>query len=217
MCGRYANFLPAEAMREAYKAVGEVETWQPSWNVAPRQDAPVVRRHPETGERRLSLLRWGLIPHWSTEPGRQPINAREETVETSPMFRSAFKSRRCLVPVTAYYEWTHAQGGKIPFAFAAADGAPLSFAGLWEGWEGPDGRVRTFIIITTGANALMEPIHDRMPVTFREPDWERWLTATPDEAHGMLGPTADGLLKRWEIGRAIGNVAHNGPSLLDPV
>ena len=140
----------------------------PSWNVAPTQNATVVRRHPETGERHLDLLTWGLVPHWTKDihQARRPINARAETVATSAMFRGALAQRRCLVPADAFYEWKAMPGGKQPYAIARQDGAPLAFAGLWEGWRWPNGDVlRTFAIITTEANATMTDIHDRMPAS----------------------------------------------------
>src|ERR1035437_312296 len=107
MCGRYASFLPAEAIVRLFRTVNPLPNVAASWNVAPSQNAMVVRRHPETGERHLDLLTWGLVPHWTMDihQARRPINARAETVATSPMFRAALVSRRCLVPADAFYEW----------------------------------------------------------------------------------------------------------------
>src|SRR5689334_493855 len=119
MCGRFASFLPAEAVARLFRTVNPLPNLAPSWNLAPSQDAPVVRRHPKTGERHLDLLRWGLIPYFTQDPkgGRKPINARAETVATSGMFRAAFERRRCLVPAVAFYEWKKLPGGaKQPYA-----------------------------------------------------------------------------------------------------
>ena len=107
------------------------------------------------------------MPHWAKDPKsvRQPINARAETVATSSMFRDALARRRCLVPADVFYEWQAIEGGKLPYAIARADGQPMVFAGLWEGWRGGDGTVmRTFTIVTTNANPVLRPLHERMPV-----------------------------------------------------
>ena len=141
MCGRYASFLPAEAIARLFHTVNPTPNVAPSWNVAPTQSAIVVRRHPETGERHLDLLQWGLLPSWTKEPAKaqRPINARAETVATSRLFKGAFKARRCIVPADAFYEWKAVEGGKQPFAIARQDGQPMAFAGLWEGCRWQDG------------------------------------------------------------------------------
>ncbi len=120
MCGRYAAFLPAEAVARLFHTVNPLPNVAASWNVAPSQDAMVVRRHPETGARHLDLLKWGLVPHWTKDPAhtQRPINARAETVATSGMFRSAFAQRRCIVPADAFYEWQVQPTGKQPYAIA---------------------------------------------------------------------------------------------------
>jgi putative SOS response-associated peptidase YedK len=144
MCGRFSSDLPPELIARVFQTMNELPNVPANYNLAPTQLAPVVRRHPETGARHLDLLRWGLLPHFATDPKRQrPINARAETVTTSSMFRQAFAKRRALVPAGAFYEWRKGPGGaKQPFAVARADGAPLALAGLWEGWRAPDGEVR---------------------------------------------------------------------------
>jgi putative SOS response-associated peptidase YedK len=107
MCGRYASFLPAEAIARMFGTVNPLPNFAPSWNVAPTQDAAVVRRHPDTGGRHLDMLKWGLLPYWTKEPTRaqRPINARSETAAKSGMFRGALSQRRCIVPADAFYEW----------------------------------------------------------------------------------------------------------------
>jgi putative SOS response-associated peptidase YedK len=164
MDGRYAPFLPAEAIARLFRTVNPPPNAAPNWNVAPTQDAMVVRRHPDSGERHLDLLRWGFMPSFTKDPvhARRPINARAETVATSGMFRSAFSKRRCLVPADAFYEWNVVGAGKQPYAVARQDGQPLAFAGLWEGFKWPDGTIlRTFVLITPEANTVMADIHDR--------------------------------------------------------
>jgi putative SOS response-associated peptidase YedK len=170
MCGRYASYLPHSEIAALFRTQGELPNLAPSWNVAPTQGAPVIRRHPETGERRLDLLHWGLVPHFTKDlkAARRPINARSETAATSGMFRGALASRRCLVPADAFYEWKAMPDGKQPYAIARTDGTPLAFAGLWEGWRSPDGEaLRTYAILTTSTNADMAVLHDRMPVVLR--------------------------------------------------
>ena len=215
MCGRFATDLPLHLIRDWYGAVGPLPNDAPNYNVAPTQSVPVVRRHPETGERRIDLLRWGLIPHWSKDKGRQPINARAETAASSGMFRAALTSRRCIVPMTAFYEWDQRSKPKQPYAFARRDHDPLMLAGLWESWTDPAGEVvRSFAIITTSANATLAPIHDRMPVVLRCCDCDRWLDDGP---HDLMRPASDDALRRWPVGSAVNATRNNGRHLLDPV
>ena len=122
-----------------------------NWNVAPTQPAIVIRRHPGTAERRLDLLRWGLVPHFTKDlkARKRPINARSETANTLGMLRGALAARRCLVPAAAFYEWKAMPDGKQPYAIARTDGGPIAFAGLWESWREPAGEtLRTFTIVT---------------------------------------------------------------------
>ncbi len=215
MCGRFATDIPLHLIGEWYGAVGPLPNDAPNYNVAPTQSVPVVRRHPETGERRLDLLRWGLIPHWSKDKGRQPINARAETVASSGMFRAALAARRCIVPMTAFYEWDQRSTPKQPYAFGRRDRGPVMLAGLWESWTDPAGElVRSFVIVTTTANATLSPIHDRMPVVLEPGDRDAWLDDGP---HALLRPTADDVLRRWPVGSAVNSPRNNGSRLLDLV
>jgi len=218
MCGRYASFLPAEALRALFQTVNPTPNWEPTWNMAPTRDAPVVRLHPQTRERHLDLLRWGLVPHWAKDPKlvRQPINARAETVASSSMFRDALERRRCLVPADVFYEWQASESGKQPFAIARADGQPMVFAGLWEGWRGADGTVmRTFTIVTTSANTVLRPLHERMPVILEAVDWPAWLGEVEAEPVALLRPSA-AELRVWRVGKAVNNVRNDNAGLLEP-
>jgi putative SOS response-associated peptidase YedK len=220
MCGRYASFLPAEATARLFRVAGPLPNVPPSWNVAPTQDAMVVRRHPDSGERRLDLLRWGLVPRFTKDlkAARRPINARAETVATSGMFRGALVARRCLVPADAFYEWRVADGDKQPYAIARRDAQPMAFAGLWEGWRSPEGEVlRSFVIVTTTANATLRPLHERMPVVLEEPDWPGWLGEAPVDPLALLRPAAEDVLRLWPVGRRVGNVRNNDADLLAPL
>ncbi|HET8700820.1 MAG TPA: SOS response-associated peptidase [Nitrococcus sp.] len=222
MCGRYASFLPPEAIARIFRTVNPLPNVEPNWNMAPTLDAMVVRRHPQTGERHLDLLNWGLLPYWTKgdpKKTRRPINAKAETIGAQSMFREAFARRRCLVPAGAFYEWQPVPGEKAkqPFAIARQDGLSMALAGIWEGWRGEGGEVlRTFAIITTDANRLMAPIHNRMPVILEEADWPLWLGETEDrDPAELLHPAAEDALRVWPVSRAVSNVRNNGPELLE--
>jgi putative SOS response-associated peptidase YedK len=220
MCGRYASFLPAEAMRRTFRTVNPLPNLDPSWNVAPTSFAPIVRRHPETGERHLDLLQWGLLPYFTKDPvhARRPINARAETVAKSGMFRRAFELRRAIVPADTFYEWRVVANGKQPYAIARHDGQPMAFAGLWEGFRWPDGTVtRSFAIITTAANAEIAELHDRMPVILEPADWPVWLGEALGDPGSLLHAPADGTLRTWPVDRRVNSPKNNGPELLEPI
>ena len=139
MCGRFASTLSADLIRRLFETEGEAPDLPPSWNIAPSQDALVVRRHPATGARRLDALRWGLLPHFTKQMkgAPKPINARAETVASAGLFRGAFAARRCRIPADAFYEWRTVPAGKQPYAIARRDGAPLALGGLVGGSFGP--------------------------------------------------------------------------------
>jgi putative SOS response-associated peptidase YedK len=219
MCGRYASFLPPELLARLFGTKNPLPNLQPTWNMAPTRDGPVVRRHPDTGERQLDLLTWGLVPSFTKDlkTARKPINARAETVASSGMFKAALARRRCLVPAAAFYEWQTTPAGKQPYAIARADGDPLAFAGIWEGWRSPEGDVlRTFAIITTNANAQMAVLHNRMPVILEAGDWPVWLGEAEGEPVSLLRPAPEGILKLWPVDKRVGNVRNDGPDLIRP-
>jgi putative SOS response-associated peptidase YedK len=230
MCGRYAAILPAEHIIALFQTQGPAPAWTGTWNMAPSREAPVVRLHPETGARTLSLLRWGLVPHWLKDltGARQPINARGETIAGTPMFRDAYARRRCLVPANAFYEWQTVHEGektaRLPWAIARADGAPLVFAGLWEGWRGPDGQggtkvIRSFTIVTTAANDTLRPLHERMPVIVEPSDWPLWLgePGEPGADPGRVIHPSTAAFRTWRISTAVNNVRNDTPALLDQI
>jgi putative SOS response-associated peptidase YedK len=219
MCGRYVSSTPVRDLAARFAVSTPLPNAAPSWNVAPTQSAPVVRRHPQTGERHLDLLSWGFVPHWTKDiaEARRPINARAETVATSPMWREAVHRRRCLVPADAFYEWHATPDGKQPYAIARQDGQPMAFAGIWDGWRGPGGEViRSFAIVVTAANATMAPIHDRMPVIMEPADWPAWMGEADGDPLALLRPAAEDVLRIWPVGRAVNAPRNNGPELLEP-
>ena len=195
------------------------EALPPSWNVAPTDPVHVVAvRH---DRRRLAVARWGLVPSWKkdTKGAARLINARRETVTTTPAFRAAFARRRCLVPADGYYEWKTEGGQKQPWYLTSRDGAPLAMAGLYEVRKDDDGAVLwTCTVITTSAPDDLGEIHDRTPLLVPQQDWARWLDpAVEDPGPDLLVPGTPGVLDAWPVGRAVGNVRSQGPQLVEPV
>ena len=179
MCGRYSVTLPPEALRQLFRYRNRPNL-RARYNVAPTQSAPVVRHREAASadERELAELRWGLVPNWAKSVGDGPllINARLETVAEKPAFRSAFRSRRCLVPADGFYEWKREDKAKQPFRIHPKDGSPVGFAGLWEHWQGTDGEaIESFAILTTEAEGAIREIHDRMPVMLDPSAFDAWL------------------------------------------
>ncbi len=220
MCGRYVSALPAAELVRIFGALGAVPNLEPSWNVAPGDRRPVVRRHPGTGERRLDLLFWGLVPHFTRnlKAARRPINARAETVASSGMFRQALERRRCIVPADLFFEWKTEPAGKQPFAIARCDGAPLALGGLWESWTGPDGTIlRSYVIITTAANSEAGSLHHRMPLILEQDAWATWLSPDRAAATALMVPAASNTLRMWPVSRAVNSVRNNHAALTEPV
>jgi len=208
MCGRVTIQTPALALAREFALTGiRTALERPRYNLAPTQLMPVVIND---GTRMLDAYRWGLIPSWAKEASiaNKLINARGETVAEKPSFRSALKRRRCLVLVDGWFEWKQSTKPKTPYYFHREDGLPMAFAGLWEEWTAPDtGEVlRTCTLITTGPNALMAPIHDRMPVILSPEARERWLDPEPLEAsvlQPLLVPNEHEPLEAWEVARVV--------------
>lgn len=194
---------------------------EPSYNAAPQSFQPVVKLDSETGERELTVMRWGLVPFWSKDgkAAFNTINARAESIATSPAFREAWKRRRCLVPADWFYEWKKLdEKAKQPYAIAMKNDSLFAFAGLWETWRDKAGEqeLQTYTIVTTDANELMEQIHNRMPVIVEPKDYERWMAPT-DPAHlpvDLLKPYPAEQMKAWKVSRAVGNTRNNDPSLI---
>jgi len=191
MCGRFAQIEPIGSIIKTFFIDEVVTDLIPSYNIAPgsRILSVVVR----DGKRYLVEQLWGLVPHWAKDPsiGNKLINARGETVNQKPSFRNAFKSRRCLIPASGFYEWKKEGRLKVPYYVRLKSGSTFGLAGLHETWTSKSGEeLRTCTIITTGANALMEPIHDRMPVIIPQDRQDQWLDTAvmPDEVLGLIAP-----------------------------
>jgi len=220
MCGRFSSTLSADFIRRLFGTTGDLPNLGPSWNLAPSQEALVVRRHPDEGTRRLDALKWGLVPHFTKDlkEARKPINARAETVASSRMFGSAFAARRCIVPAGLFYEWRTVGAAKQAYAITRADETPLAFGGIWEGWRSPDGAVlRTFAIVTTAANREMSTLHERMPLVLEEPAWRLWLGEENGDAAALLRPSPDGTLRAWPVSPRVNNPRNNDASLIEPM
>jgi putative SOS response-associated peptidase YedK len=189
------------------------------YNGAPSQDLLVIRHNRNAGERSLDFIRWGLIPYWCDDPkgGRKPINAKAETVATTPTFRDAYRARRCIVPVDGFFEWRAAKGGRQPYAIAMRDASPFGIAGVWENWKSPSGEwIRTFAVITVPANALVSAIHDRMPAILRPADYERWLGPEPDPRDLLITFPAEPM-RMWPISPRVNSWQNDDAGLLTPV
>ncbi len=222
MCGRFTQQRPTSELAGIFEAEDLADLPGGRFNVAPTDEAAVVVQRAD--RRAITAYRWGLIPHWADDPriGSRMFNARAETLTSSPAFRDAFRRRRCLVPVDGFYEWRRDGKLRRPFAIVGRDRAPLALAGLWSGWKDRDtGEIRrTFTIVTTTPNAILTPIHDRMPVVVPTEAWGRWLDpATPDpgELIGLLVPAADELLEAYPVSRLVSDVRNDGPALVEPL
>jgi len=177
MCGRFTLFEADKILSKEF-GVSAIPPLFPRYNIAPSQPVAVVRANPAGSGREIALLRWGLIPSWSKDPaiGNRLINARTETAREKPSFRNAFRRHRCLIPANGFYEWKRQERGKQPYFVRMRDGHLFAFAGMWDRWEGPDkGVIESCTILTTGANAVVSPIHDRMPVILPPTEYARWL------------------------------------------
>ncbi len=221
MCGRFARQSTQDLLANWFGVDFEtMPQFAPSYNVAPSSVQPVVRLNRDSGSPEFALLRWGLVPLWAKDSkfSYSTINARAEEAATKPAYREALKRRRCLVPADAFYEWQRIdKKTKHPYAIALSSGDPYAFAGLWESWKPKDGPpLESFTILTTDANELMEPIHNRMPVILERSDYLRWLDPG-DPARppvDLLRPYPAEKMRAWPVSERVGNVRNNDPQLL---
>lgn len=215
MCGRYTFTWD----RTEFEREFELELpfdWEPRYNIAPTQDAPIIALR--DGARAARLARWGLVPSWADDPsiGNRMINARAETVASKPAFRAAFKRRRCLVPADGWYEWTGEAGRKQPHWIHREDGEPMAFAGLWEVWG--DEPLVSYTILTRAAAPVLKAVHHRMPVVLTVDGWDEWLVG-PSEADGGLLGTADGfdILDIRPVSRVVNSPGNEGAECIEEV
>lgn len=227
MCGRYAIYGPvstSRAMKRAEHQLGldlsaSINQREPQYNVAPTQYAPVVVLG--EGGAQVKGLKWGLIPSWAKDPGigARAINARAETLAEKPMFRAAFKKRRCLVPASGYFEWRLEGGAKQPYYIREPGGNLMMFAGLWEAWRASDADewTRTYTIVTGEPGRVSGDIHDRQPVILPPDLLDAWLTVSPEDALALLKVLPEAELTYHPVSKAVGNVRHKGPELVEPI
>lgn len=219
MCGRYSLATPMSRVADVFEAEAGPEL-APRYNVAPTQEAPVVRA--AKGVRRIELRRWGLVPAWADDPriGSRCINARAETVAAKPAFRDAFRRGRCLVPADGFYEWQALERRKQPFHVRRGDGGVFAMAGLAERWHrGAPDEIASFAIVTTDANATMAPIHARMPVILAPEDWAAWLDpeTPPARLRALLRPAPESALEAVPVSTAVNDPKHDDPRCVQPL
>lgn len=220
MCGRFALFAAGDELAKRFQ-LSEAPLFEPRYNIAPTQPVAAVRT--TAAGRELKLLRWGLIPSWATDPtiGNRLINARCETVAEKPSFRSAFKQRRCLIPASAFYEWQKTGAGrKQPYCIQPRGGGLFALAGLWERWHNPHGEeVESCTILTTEANELMQPLHDRMPVILDAPSDGAWLDprSSAESLRSLFVPFASDRMEAIPVSPWVSDPKHEGPQCLEPV
>lgn len=223
MCGRFAFYSPDEAVVRLFD-VTDLAPFEARYNLAPTQNVPVLRVDPK-GARQVVPLRWGLVPFWAKDRsiGNRMINARAETVAEKPAFRRAFAGRRCLVLANGFYEWKRIGERKQPFYIAREDGDPFAMAGLWESWcdrAAPDADpLETCTIVTTGPNALMAQIHNRMPVILDRRATGLWLGTdqSADSLAGLLVPSQDEGFVAVPVSTRVNNARNEGADLIEPV
>ena len=224
MCGRFLNKLPAAETARLFRTRNPLPNYPARYNIAPTQPVLAVRYNAETRERSLDALRWGLVPHWAKDLsfGARLINARAETVATTPAFRDAFKARRCLIPASGFYEWRKSGASKTPYAILPKDEPLFAFAGLWENWRDKSGGewIRTCTIITGPANPLLAPIHERMPIILEPDAWGRWLgdePATGEALLALLRPYPAERMVAYPISTRVNSVKNDDAGLIEPL
>lgn len=224
MCGRFTNKAKPEQIKKEFKVEAEnPNLFQPRFNIAPSQMIDVVLEPQK--ERILTQLKWGLVPSWSKDEsiGNRMINARAETLSEKPSFREAFKSRRCIIPASGFYEWQKkGTGAKQPFYFYLKEKEVFGFAGLWETWlDKQTGELlETCTIITTEANKVLQPVHDRMPVIIKAKDYEQWLDAKEtktDKLQKLLMPYPAEEMTSHAVTRSVNIPETDSPELIKPL
>lgn len=223
MCGRYTQSTKLDDLVDRFGLSEPGFDLAPRYNLAPNQDGPVVGVRPDTPDSRsLRMMRWGLVPFWAKDAaiGNKMINARAETLVQRPAFQHLLPGNRCLVLADGFYEWFKDGRSKTPMRFLLQNEEPFAFAGLWDRWRKPDGKLLySFTIITTGPNELVRQIHNRMPAILRPEDEKRWLDPTVRDAAAlsrMLGPYPAELMKSYCVSRAVNSPLNDAPECIAP-
>jgi len=217
MCGRYTQTGKAEKVLVRFGVGQNTTLIQPRYNIAPGQNAPVIAND---GGRSLRMMRWGLVPSWAKDPtiGHKMINARAETLAEKPSFKGLIGQRRCLVLADGFYEWRKEGKGKVPMRCTLRGGEPFSFAGLWDSWKKPaGGELFSFTIITTQANDLLRPIHERMPVILSKEGEEKWLDPDFKEVHELLVPYPAEMMEFYDVSKLVNSPRNDLPQCISPL
>jgi len=223
MCGRYRLTAKERYLRDHFGLDVGVK-WLPRWNIAPTQMIPTIRQHPKEPIRIFSLMRWGLIPYWAKDAsiGLKTINAMSETAAVKPVFRDAFKYRRCLIPADGFYEWKKiGPKQKQAYNFGTLQGSVFAFAGLWDRWRQPDNTmIETCAILTTPPNSLVAEMHDRMPAILNEEDYDRWLDpgiTDPERVADCLTPFDPKLMKKYPVSNRVNRPENDDESCAEEI
>jgi putative SOS response-associated peptidase YedK len=218
MCGRYRLTGKERWLSAYFNLDPEDLDWVARWNVAPTQEVATIRHDRKEPKRKFKLMRWGLIPYWATDAsfGAKTINAVSETAAEKPAFREALRKQRCLIPADGFYEWKRiGPKQKQPYNIGMEDDGLFAFAGLWDRWRDQAGKViESCTILTTEANALLKPIHDRMPVILKPDDYDRWLdpgVTDPQRVSDLLKPFDARLMRIYPVSIAVNRVENDGP------
>ena len=220
MCGRFTLTKPIPVLAELF-LFPETGEQEPRYNIAPTQAVAAIRAPGGPDRRELAFFRWGLIPSWADDPaiGNRLINARAETAAQKPAFRSAFRQRRCLVLADGFYEWQRLGTKKQPYYFRMRDGQPFAFAGLWERWEDEGKPLETCTLLTTEANAVLRPIHERMPVILEPSSYNRWLDPAcqqVDLLQPLLRPYRSEDMIGYPVSPLVNNPRNENPKCVEP-
>jgi putative SOS response-associated peptidase YedK len=221
MCGRFTLTVNPAEVQESFSSYSFPQKFAPRFNIAPTQPVLVI---PNDDQNTADFFVWGLIPMWAKDPGigSRMINARGETLEEKPAFRSSLKYKRCLILADGFYEWKGAEGKKVktPFFIHMKNRKPFAFAGLWDSWNSPDGAlVKSCTIITTEPNELTGIIHNRMPVILHPRDYAKWLDPspqTPDELKPLIRPFPADLMDAYPVSTLVNTPANDRPELVVP-
>lgn len=221
MCARFTQSAPQHRIAELFDLDLSLDIG-PRYNIAPTQNVLTVRMSPE-GQREYANLRWGLVPSWASDLaiGNKLLNARSETVGEKPSFRDAARKRRCLIAADGFYEWKTENKKKLPFHIHFPDRGPFAFAGIWEAWHDPQGKlVETCTILTTTANELLKPLHERMPVILSKANHPRWLDPgikKVEELNDLFAPLPADALEMFPVTPQVNKWSFDEPSCVEPV
>lgn len=218
MCGRITFRTEPKLVAELFN-ISELPLFEPRYNVAPTQEVLAVRTSPKGG-REAVFLKWGLIPFWSKDKSfaSKAINARAETLREKPAFREAYKKRRCLIAADGFFEWKKVGKRKEPYLFELSQKRPFAFAGLWERWSDQTEVIESCTIITTTANDLVRPLHERMPVILNPESYATWLgESNTTDLSGLLAPYPTDAMQTTQVSSVVNSVAHDSPDCVRPV